>query len=438
MEVFGGILVLVVLLILGVPVAITFLLSAMFIVITTGTDPAFLLSYGYRQTSSVVLLSIPLFIMAGSIMNAGGIGKQLIDVVSRFVGSIKGGLAVVAIVSCSVFGAICGSAAATLSSIGSIMYPRLKEKGYPLGIVGAMLASSGVLGMLIPPSGLMILYGWMGGVSVLSAFLAIVTPGIILTTLLSLVTLYMLKDDPNVVVMTKQEIRDLYNEQLRTRKINNEAGPSAALIMPVLILGSIYTGVMTPTEAAAFSVVYSIPVGIFVYKKLTLNKLKESFVDAAIATGTIMILTITVQMLSRMYVNENLPQKVLEILTSISDNRWVIMIMLNLFMVFLGMIMDDTSATLLATPILVPIVKELGFSPVHFAGILAVNIGMANVTPPCAPLLYFSGRICGVSVSEMIKPTIKYIVFAWIPTLILTIFCPILTLWLPKLLGYAY
>ncbi|MCD8140303.1 MAG: TRAP transporter large permease [Planctomycetaceae bacterium] len=436
MDVFIALGLLIVLLVIGIPVALTFLLTAMFIVATSGTSSASLLSSGYRGTSSVVILTIPLFIMAGSLMNSGGIGKQLTDTVSRFVGTVRGGLGIVATVSCAVFGAISGSAAATLSSIGAIMAPRLRENGYPLGVVGALLASSGVIGMLIPPSSLMILYAWMGGQSVLAAFLAITVPGLILTTLISLTTYFMVRNNTSVRVYTAEELRTIRAEALADRKARGEWGPGPALLMPVLILGSIYGGIMTPTEAAALSVVYAVPVGFFIYKKLTFGVLKQAFVSAGIATGTIILLTITVQMLSKMYIYENMPQKILEVLTSVTANPWGIMVMVNLFMIFLGMIMDDVSATLLATPILVPIIINTGFSPIHFAAILAVNIGLGNVTPPCAPLLYFAGRIVGVDVKEMLKPTMYYITFAWLPTLAMTIFIPELSIWLPRTMGY--
>ena len=368
--------------------------------------------------------------MAGSIMAYGGIGRQIINAASRLVGRLKGGLAVVGIIACSIFAAISGSACATLSAIGGIIGPMLKEKRYPRGLVAAMMASAGVIGILIPPSGIMILYGWSSSTSVLACFLAGAIPGIILAILLSLCTLFMLRNNNEIETLTAEELKAVWAEEKRLRKASGEHGPFWALLMPFIILGCIYGGITTTTEAAAIATAYAIPVGFLIYKKLTWNALKDSFIDAAKSTGTIMLLTLTVQMLSRMFIDVNLPKMILNAFYSVTD-------MINLFMIVLGMLMDDTSGTLLATPILVPIIKELGFSPVHFAAILAVNLGMGNITPPVAPLLYFSSRIIGAPLKEMLKPTMVYFLFAWLPTLILVTFVPAVSTWLPQLCGYA-
>lgn len=425
-----------ILLIIGVPVALSFFLSAIVIAVGSGSSLSLLMSYSYKNTSSIILLTIPLFIMAGSIMAYGGIGRQIINAASKLVGKLKGGLAVVGIVACSIFAAISGSAAATLSSIGGIIGPMLREKRYPRGLVAAMMASAGVIGILIPPSGIMILYGWSSSTSVLACFLAGAIPGIILAVLLSLCTLFMLRNNDEIETMTTEELKATWAEQKRQRKLNHESGPFWALLMPVIILGCIYGGITTTTEAAAIATAYAIPVGFFVYKKLTMRALRDSFVDAAKATGTIMLLTLTVQMLSRMFIDVNLPKMILNAFYSVTDNRWGILAMINLFLIVLGMLMDDTSGTLLATPILVPIIKELGFSPVHFAAIIAVNLGMGNITPPVAPLLYFSSRIIDAPLKEMLKPTAVYFFFAWLPTLLLVTFVPAVSTWLPAICGY--
>lgn len=432
-----SVLLLFILLIIGVPVALSFFLSAMVIAVGSGATLSLLMSYSYKNTSSIILLTIPLFIMAGSIMAYGGIGRQIISSASKLVGRLKGGLAVVGIVSCSIFAAISGSAAATLSAIGGIIGPMLKEKRYPRGLVAAMLASAGVIGILISPSGIMILYGWSSSTSVLACFLAGATPGVILAILLSLCTLFMLRNNKDIECLTAEELKAAWAEEKRQRKMNREHGPFWALLMPIIILGCIYGGITTTTEAAAIATAYAIPVGFLVYKKLTWNAMKDSIIDAAISTGTIMLLTLTVQMLSRMFIEVNLPKMILNAFYSVTDNRWGIMVMINLFMIVLGMLMDDTSGTLLATPILVPIIKELGFSPVHFAAIMAVNLGMGNITPPVAPLLYFSSRIIKAPLQEMLKPTAIYFFFAWLPTLILVTFVPAVCTWLPALCGYT-
>ena len=423
-------------LVIGVPIPLAFLASALSICITGGYDPSMLVMFGYNKTNSILLLTIPLFVLAGSIMDKGGIGEQLIGAVEKFVGKIKGGLGIVTVVACGVFGAVSGSSSATLSCIGGIMTPRLKENGYPEGLIGALLASSGVLGILIPPSMLMILYAWSTGASVLACFLATVLPGLMLIVLFSLVNLWYAKRNPNIKVYEKV-IDAAKKNEAKKKRLKGEGGTSAipALMMPVIILGSIYGGILTATEAAAISVVYAIPVGMFYYKRINGKILKESLVAAGETAGVIMAMLFSVQVLCRLYTSENLPDKILGLLTSISDNRIVLLILINIFMIILGMLMDDCSATILAAPMLLPIMIELGVSPIHFAAILGVNIGMGNVTPPTAPLLYLAGRIAKAEVKDMLGPDFALIVFAWLPTLIVTTYFDKFATFLPTLFG---
>ena len=209
---------------------------------------------------------------------------------------------------------------------------------------------------------------------------------------------------------------------------------SPALMMPVIILGGIYSGIMTPTEAAAVAVIYAIPVGMFVYKGLTLKGIKETLIESGLATGTIMIMMFGCSVLARMFVEEDLPGAILQLLYSISTNKYVILLMLNLFMIILGMLVDDTSAVLLATPIMIPIITEIGVSPVHFAAIVAVNSGMGNITPPCAPLLYLAGAVAKCPINETLRVTLYMIVFGWLPILILVTYFPVFSMWLPGLI----
>lgn len=428
-----ALIILLIMLVIGMPIPLAFLASAGSICFLGGYDPSFLMVFGYNKINSILLLTIPLFVLAGSIMDNGGIGEKLIGTVEKHVGKMKGSLGIVAIISCAVFGAVSGSSSATLSCIGSIMTPRLKKNGYPEGLIGAILASSGVLGILIPPSMLMILYAWSSGQSVLACFLATVVPGVVLIILMSAVNCWYARKNPNIKVYEKVVENISANKNLK--KKNDSAVP--ALLMPVIILGSIYCGILTATEAAALSVIYAVPVGAFYYKKIDKKTFKTALVQAGETAGVIMAMLFSVMILSRLYVSENLPNMILEFLTSISENKTVILIMINIFMIILGMIMDDCSATILAAPILLPVIISLGVSPIHFAAILGVNIGMGNVTPPTAPLLYLAGRISGAEVKEMLGPDLALIIFAWLPTLILTTYIPAFGLFLPTIFGYV-
>lgn len=421
--------ILVICLIIGIPVAFSFLISTLYLILTQDYDPSFLLPYGYSKMGNIVLLAIPLFILAGGIMEKGGIGGKLVDFVDVLIGRIKGGLGAVAVVSCAIFGSITGSAAATLSCIGSIMFPRLQAKGYPVGYSAALLANASVLGLLIPPSAIMILYAWVGNQSVLASFLATVVPGLILMTLLCLVNYFLLRKNPNIQMSDPVPLPELAGQ---LRKKSWSALP--ALAMPFLILGGIYAGIITPTEAAAVAVLYAIPVGFFIYKGLNWRNLKEVLIESATTTGVIMVMLFAVMILCRLYIMEDLPNTMLEVLSAISPNKYVILLMINLLLIGLGMIMDDVSAVLIATPIFLPVAISIGVDPIHFAAILAVNLGMGNITPPTAPLLYLGGRLGKAPINQMLMPTLYMLLFAWIPTLVIVTLIPEVALFLPQLI----
>ena len=427
--VFLGVVVLFACLIVGVPVPFSFLASAMFFIFTGVQSPTFMVPYGLSKISNTVLFAIPLFVIAGGLMEKGNIADKMIGLVENFVGRVRGGLGIVATVSCALFGSVTGSACATLTCIGSIMFPRFERENYPRGHCAALLANSAVLGMLIPPSTIMILYSWMGGQSVLASFLSTVIPGICLTALFSFINCVMLRNDTRIIVKTSIDNK---NQKLSLFKRTAYAFP--ALFMPVIVLGGIYTGVMTPTEAAAVSVMYALPVGMFIYKGFSLGVLKETLVDSVAATGAIMIMLFSCSVLSRIYIMEDLPQRLLEMLYAISTNKYVILFMLNVFMIVMGMLMDDCSAVMLSTPILLPIAMKIGVSPIHFAAIVGVNLGMGNITPPCAPLLYLSSSVGKASINDILGPTMSFILYGWLPVLAITTYFPAFSTWLPHVI----
>lgn len=417
-------------LVIGVPVPFSFLLTIVFLVFSNNYDPSFLIPYGFGKMDNLLLLAIPLFILAGAFIDRGNIGSKLIDLIELFVGRVKGGLGAVVVIASALFGSITGSAAATLSSVGSIMTPRLVKAGFSRGFSAALLANSSVLGLLIPPSTLMILYAWVGNQSVLAAFLATVAPGLLLMVLLIFLNFFYNYNNSEIVVREKADSFSTFIKDVGKKSL--VATP--ALTMPLLILGGIYGGIMTPTEAAAVSALYAIPLGFFVYKGLNKGNFFKIIIDSAVTTGVIMIMLYAIMMLSRIYVTEDIPTYLLSGLQSVSENRYIILLMINLFMILIGMLMDDTSAVLLSTPILLPIAMMLEVNPIQFAAIVGVNIGMGNVTPPTAPLLFLGARVSKAKVNEMIKPTLVMITFAWLPTLLITTFIPEFSLFLPRLI----
>ncbi len=437
--IYVALLILVLCLIIGVPVPISFMASGAWLIFFGGVDgsgyaASQLLPYGYKQMDSVPLIAIALFIAAGGIMERGRIGEKLIDFVDVFVGDLKGGLGIVATISCAIVGSICGAACATLSCVGTITFPRFKAEGYPRGLAAALLANASLLGLLIPPNATLIIFAWITGQPVLACFLATVVPGFMVILLLCVVNTWLLRNNTTVIVAKKRTVTQKV-ELLKGR--TKQALPS--LMLPFIVLGGIYGGFMTTTEASAMAVLYAIPIGMFVYKALSLKGTYEVLVESAITTGVIMVMLYSVAMLSRLYLLEDLPEVLLRLFQSVSSDPMVIMFMINIFLVIMGMLMDDISVVVLATPILMPIVMQLGFSPIHFAAIIGVNTGLGCITPPAAPVLYLSGRLGSAPIDEMMKPCLWFIVRCWIPVLALVVFFPKISLLLPHMiLGTAW
>lgn len=427
MVIFGSIIIICGLLLLGVSVYIAFGAVLLFLAYTGGYDITGYLPAGYWKMNSLVLLAIPLFMIAGAIMEKGKIAAPLVALAELFIGHIKGGLSIAAVLASGIFGSISGSANATLTCIGGIMMPHLRKANYPEGLSAALIVSASPLGLLIPPSSSHILYAWIAQQSVLKAFLSTVFPGIILILLLILTNQFALRKYKDIKLSEKpKDFMPQFKLQAR------QATP--ALFMPFIILGGIYGGIMTPTEAAGVAVIYSIPIAIYVYRGLTWRGLIDTLTGAGITIGVVMTMIFMVLIVSRFLIFEDIPGIAYDMVYSVSDNPIVILLMVNVVMILIGMLMDDISGLLLSTPLLLPIVVGIGVDPIHFAAILGVNLGMANVTPPTAPLLYLGAQVTETPVSKMIGPTLMFIFFAWLPTLVLTTFVPQLSLWLPELL----
>lgn len=427
MIIFGSIAIICCLLLLGVNVYIAFGAVLLFLDLTGGYDISGYLPAGYWKMNSLVLLAIPLFMISGAIMEKGKIAAPLVALAELFIGHLKGGLSAAAVIASGIFGSISGSANATLTCIGGIMMPHLRKANYPEGLSAALIVSASPLGLLIPPSSSHILYAWVAQQSVLKAFLSTVIPGIILIILLILTNQFALRKYKGIK-LTNRTDSTIAQFKLQTR----QAMP--AIFMPLIILGGIYGGIMTPTEAAGVAVIYAIPISIYIYRGLTWQGLLTTISRAGMMIGVVMTMIFMVLIVSRFLVFEDIPSIAYELVFSVSDNPIVIILMVNLVLILIGMLMDDISGLLLATPLLLPIVQDIGIDPIHFAAILGVNLGMANITPPTAPLLYLGAQVTETSVAKMLGPTFLFIFLAWLPTLILTTFIPELSLWLPDLL----
>ena len=425
--------ILVAFILLGLPIVFAFGGALLFAVVTMDLNVGALLPSGYSRLNTVVLLAIPLFIVAGGIMERGQLGDRLVKFINLLVGRFTGGLGAVGVTACAIFGAISGSAAATLSCIGSIMFPQLERAGYERGHAVSLIVCASPLGLLIPPSSIQILYAWSANQSVLVCFLSTVGPGLLLTLLLCVVNWFICRG-AGYAAKKAEKGSDSASMSMMVNETPGQITMSAlpALLMPIIILGGIYSGKFTPTEAAAVSAVYAVPVGFWIYKTLTVKSFFEALRTSGVTCGVLMSMLLIVMILSRVFVMQGLPQAIMGLFQYISTDKLAILLMINVFMVIIGMLMDDVSGTLLCTPLLLPIIVALDVSPIQFAAILGVNLGMGNITPPTAPLLYLGGRLGNAGVKQMTRPTLWLIAFAWLPTLAVTTYWPPLSLWLPS------
>ncbi|WP_343563547.1 TRAP transporter large permease [Kiloniella sp. b19] len=386
--------------------------------------------WGMQQLGNPVLLAIPLFVLAGTIMSVSGIAASLLRFVNIFIGHLRGGLGVVATVSCALIGAISGSGLTGVAAIGPLLIPEMEKQGYPRSYATALIANASLLGLLIPPSVTMIVYGWVTDTSILACFLATLGPGLLIMTNFSAVNLWLARRFPLVL-----------EERPKGRAFVREASSrgfraTPALLMPVIILGGIYGGVMTPTEAAAVAVIYAIPVGFLIYRGLDIKTFLFAGKEASTSVGAIMLMILFSMILSQMFVLESIPQQLVEAIFSITDNKVVLLIMINILLFFVGMVVNDITAIILIAPLLLPLMEAIGVSPVQFAAIMGVNTAMGGVTPPYASILYLGARIGKVKVTEVIRPAMILILTGYLPVVFLTSFWDQLSLYLPALFGY--
>ena len=414
------------------PVAMAFGAMTLFLLTQFQVNPGILIPTPFYKLKSAILLAIPFFILIGSLMNRSGLAARLVEFVDSFVGRIKGGLGAVTVVACALFGAIGGSCSAAVASIGTVMIPRMVEHGYPRGHATALVSCASILGQLIPPSVPMILFALVTMQSVPGCWLSTVGPGILTIISFSVLNYFMIRKSPTIVTMPKVSFR----EQTKViAKATYHGIPS--LLLPVLILGGVYGGITTPTESAVIGVVYII-VYIFIYKSLTLGGLGGTILESAAITGVLVIVFFFVMITSRILILEAIPQQMASWFLQVSPNIYVTLGTANVFLLITGMIMDDGSGTLLSASILWPVMQAAGVHPLHFAAITGVNLGLGNVTPPCAPILYFGGQIGKCPAEQYMKPALILMWAGMLPVVIATTYWPELCLFLPRLAGYVH
>ncbi len=416
MDVVAVFIVLFVLLSLSVPVGLSIGGATIVAIIAfTDLDLLVLAQYSVTGIDSFSLLAIPFFILAGTIMSVGGIARRLVDLAASMVGWITGGLGAVVAVSSMFFGALSGSSLATVSAIGSIMVPEMKRKGYDLGYSAVFTACAGTVGAVIPPSIPLVIYGSVTGTSIGDLFIAGILPGILIG--IGLMT-------GNYLVCRKRGY--LGGEREPAMGIlRNTWQAKWALFTPILILGGIYAGIFTPTEAAVVAVVYSIVVSVFIYKEITLKELYEAFITTASVNGiTTFLLGISTGFAAYLSM-ARVPRAITEWLFDITDNKILFLMIVNVVLLVIGCVVDNIPATVILSPMLLPAMTAYGVDPIHFGVFMTVNLLIGLVTPPYGCSLFVASAVCNVKMEEMLKNIL-------LPFIILII-CLILITYIPAL-----
>lgn len=377
----------------------------------------------FVSLNSFPLMAIPFFILAGNIMGAGSMSKRLVNFATSLVGHFTGGLAMVAIVTSMFFAAISGSGAATTAAIGSILIPAMIAKGYKIEYAAANQAVAGALGIIIPPSIAMILYGVAAEVSIGDLFIAGILPGLLITFSLLVSALFIAKKNGYVGEEKKDfpQIFQAFKEAI------------LAILMPLIVLGGIYSGVFTPTEASVVAVAYSVFVGMFVYRDLTIAKLGQVFKESAVNSSVIMLVIGAAGVFGFFIGINSVPDMIYDSISSFVTNKYVFLIMVNIILFIAGMFLEGGAAILILVPLLLGTALNLGIDPVHFGIIMVCNLAIGLVTPPVGIDLFVVAKLTNVSIMRIAKFAIPLILILIVDVLIIT-FVPALSTWLPSLI----
>ena len=412
----------------SVPIGFAIGLSCVAYVLTAGTiNMGYIASGLFASCDSFPLMAIPFFILSGALMEGGGLSKRLVMFFDSLVGHLTGGLAIVTVITCMFFGAISGSGPATTAAIGAIMVPTMVEKGYDKKFAMALVAASGCLGVIIPPSIPMVSYGISVNASIANMFMGGFGPGI----LLGLLLIY------TAVRICKKSGFTGNGEKFSWHKVWLSFKDAFwAILCPVIILGGIYSGYFTPTEAAVVSVVYALIVGLFIYRELNTHNLYGKFAEAACTHGTVNIIVGTSTILGRVLTLEQVPDMVANTMISISDNKIVILLIINLLLLACGCLLETNSSILILAPILYPVVARYGVDIVHFGLIMVVNLAIGFITPPVGVNLFVACGIGKIPFAQLVRKIVPFLI-ALLIGLILITYVPAITLAIPRLIGYA-
>ena len=381
--------------------------------------------YCYSGIFSFTVMAIPFFMLAGTIMSTGGIAKRIVNFASALIDFVNGAIGCVTIIACCFFGALCGSGMATASAIGSMMIPEMKKKGYDPAYAATIVCFGGIVGPIIPPSLSFVLYGASTNTSIPKLFLAGVLPGILIGVIFVCANIIMctlsgtdLRKNSQTVVEKVPMGVSMMN------RLKNIAKATAdgfwALLAPVIILGGIYSGIFTPTEAACVSVIYSIIISLFVYRDMDLKGLYDTFLSTSVLNGATSFLLGTSTVFSTFMTFEKVPQMITEFLTGVSDNPYIVLMFINVFLLIVGCFLDTVPAIIVMAPMLLPTVEAMGINPIHFGVIMAVNLALGLCSPPYGCNLFVGAAVAKIKMESMFKYIIPYFLVGILSLLIIT------------------
>jgi tripartite ATP-independent transporter DctM subunit len=406
------------LVIIGTPISFALAIVGAILALIQGMSLSVIVQHAIAGMNSFPLLAIPFFMLLGEIMNKSSISKKLVKLADSLVGFINGGLGIGAVLASMFMGGISGSAVADSSAIGGILIPPMVEEKYSRREAAAIIASSSTIGIIIPPSVPFILFGFITGTSISKMFLGGIIPGILMGFALIAITFIRAKrnnDGVNTKKFSWENMLDALKDSYLT------------LLLPVVVVIGIMTGIFTPTEAGAIASAIALILSLFIYKDITIMDIPKLFISSARVTASVLFLIATATGVAWLLTIARVPDSIVDILHSVSNNSFVILIVIHVFLLFIGCVMDLTPALLILAPILLPVARELGLDPVFFGVTMCVNLGIGLVTPPVGTILYIVSGVAKVSLEEIIKSIWPYLIVMVIILLILLVFPQIVT-----------
>jgi C4-dicarboxylate transporter DctM subunit len=409
---------------LGMPVAVALGLSSLLTIMVFAHDSLASLSLKLYETSEAyTLLAIPFFILGGSFMTTGGVARRMIRFANDCIGHFRGGLAMASVMACMLFAAVSGSSPATVVAVGSIVIAGMVKAGYPKPFAVGVICNAGTLGILIPPSIVMVVYGAATETSVGRLFMAGVVPGILLGLMLM------------AAIYVRARMIDLPRQPRSTLPEALRAGRDSlwGLLLIIIILGGIYGGIFTPTEAAAVAAVYAFFIAVFVYRDIGMKDVPKVLLDSGKVTVMLMFIVANALLFAHVLTTERIPQTIAETIVTMGMPAWAFLLVVNVLLLIAGMFMEPTGIVLILAPILFPIAQRLGIDPVHLGIIMVVNLEIGMVTPPVGLNLFVAAGITRMSIMEVARAALPWSLVL-LAFLMLVTYVPAITLWLPNLL----